>query len=176
MLYDLTKIGQSTAVNTSKKGYNRYRLEDFDYSLDGETKAEYTILSMMAKSEKAKDEYKRNLGYLIQDANQKLALYIIDEYRKENKCSLSKIFDETDDDKVKDVITTLSTIENIPAEYDSSLFNDAVSKVKEEIKLRKLNVLKKKVNELLPTDETKANEYLKEYLELLKEIGGNKNG
>ena len=102
--------------------------------------------------------------------------YIIDEYRKENKCSLSKIFDETDDDKVKDVITTLSTIENIPAEYDSSLFNDAVSKVKEEIKLRKLNVLKKKVNELLPTDETKANEYLKEYLELLKEIGGNKNG
>lgn len=176
VLYDLTKIGQSTAVNTSKKGYNRYRLEDFDYSLDGETKAEYTILSMMAKSEKAKDEYKRNLGYLIQDVNQKLALYIIDEYRKENKCSLSKIFDETDDDKVKDVITTLSTIENIPAEYDSSLFNDAVSKVKEEIKLRKLNVLKKKVNELLPTDETKANEYLKEYLELLKEIGGNKNG
>ena len=70
----------------------------------------------------------------------------------------------------------MSTIENIPAEYDSSLFNDAVSKVKEEIKLRKLNVLKKKVNELLPTDETKANEYLKEYLELLKEIGGNKNG
>ena len=70
----------------------------------------------------------------------------------------------------------LSNIENIPDQYDKTLFLDAVNKVKEEIKLRKLNDLKKKVNELMTTDEKKANEYLSEYLKLLKELGGKTNG
>ena len=61
-------------------------------------------------------------------------------------------------------------------QYDKTLFLDAVNKVKEEIKLRKLNDLKKKVNELMTTDEKKANEYLSEYLKLLKELGGKTNG
>lgn len=176
ILYDLTKIGRIESSNKSKKGYNNYRLKDFDYSIDGLTKAEYTILLMMTNSSDAKDDYKRNLGYLTEKTNQKLAMHIIDEYRKESKCNLSKIFDETTDDKEKELITTLSNIENIPDQYDKTLFLDAVNKVKEEIKLRKLNDLKKKVNELMTTDEKKANEYLSEYLKLLKELGGKTNG
>lgn len=176
VLYDLTKIGRIESSNKVKKGYNNYRLKEFDYSIDGLSKAEYTILLMMISSEDAKDDYQRNLGYLTENTNKLLAMCIIDQYRKEGKCNLSKILDETDDDKVKDLITTLSNIENIPEKYDKTLFHDAVMKVKEEIKLRKLNDLKKKVNELMSIDEKKANECLNEYLKLLRELGGKSNG
>lgn len=176
VLYDLTKIGRIEGSKKDKKGYNSYRLKDYDYSIDGLTKAEYTILLMMADNKVAKEDYQRNLGYLTEKTNQLLAMSIVDQYRKFDKCSLSKIYDETDDDKVKELITTLSNIENIPDKYDKTLFQDALMKVKEEIKLRKLNDLKKKVNELMSVDENKAKEYLEEYSKLLRELGGKNNG
>ena len=70
---------------------------------DGLTKAEYSILLMMSMSKDAKDLYQRDLGYLLDPINQKLAMLIIDEYRKNGECRLSKLLDEVDDDNVKNV-------------------------------------------------------------------------
>lgn len=174
-LYELTKIKRLDTSESNKKEYNVLRAKDYHYSLDGLTKAEYSILIMMCLSKEAIDIYERDLGYLIEPANKKLAMCIIDEYRKTNGCNLSKLLDEVEDDEIKNLIITLATVEGLPEEYDKALMEAAICKVKSEIKLKKLDDLKEKINKYSSIDPEKANEYLDEYQRLLREIGGRNN-
>ena len=170
-LYELTRIRKRDSQKTSEIGYNK-KTANISYSIDGLTKAEYLIISQIAISKKALDIYQRQLGYLLDGNDQKLAMLIVDDYRKHDKCSLSRIYDESDDQQIKDLITSLALVETLPTEYDEKSLNGAIDKVKREIKYRKMDDLKDKISKISTVDPEKANEYLREYEKLIREIGG----
>ena len=170
-LYELTRIRKRDSQKTPEIGYNK-KTANISYSIDGLTKAEYLIISQIAISKKALDIYQRQLGYLLDGNDQKLAMLIVDDYRKHDKCSLSRIYDESDDQQIKDLITSLALVETLPAEYDEKSLNGAIDKVKREIKYRKMDDLKDKISKISTVDPEKANEYLREYEKLIREIGG----
>ncbi|MDO4500990.1 MAG: DNA primase [Erysipelotrichaceae bacterium] len=175
-LYELTKIrkiaGENRPINPNQKTvYKEYSL-----SLDGLTKAEYTILMEMVLSVDGKNIYQKELGYLLDEDNGYLANIIIDEYRKHNECRLSRIYDEVDSDKIKNLITTLSTLDSLPDKYDPELLRGSIQRVKEEIKKHKLEDLRGKIAKSEVVDPEMTRKYLKEYSDLLKELGGKQNG
>lgn len=171
-LYELTKIRRRNQTNTIKKEYNSKAI-DISFSIDGLTKAEYTILSQIAISRSALDIFQKSLGCLLDESNQKLAMMIIDDYRKNDKCSLSRIYDQTDEEDIKNIITNLALVETLPDSFDETALNGAIDKVKLEIKRKKVEDLKQKISEISTLDPSKANEYLREYEKLIREIGGN---
>ena len=123
-------------------------------------------------SKKALDIYQRQLGCLLDENDQKLAMLIIDDYRKHDKCSLSRIYDESEDAAIKDLITSLALLETLPDEYDEKSLIGAIDKVKLEIKYRKMDDLKNKISKISTVDPEQANEYLREYEKLIRELGG----
>lgn len=172
-LYELTKIRKIDEDKSPKNKYNSERnVKNNTFLVDGLTKAEYVILVEMALSKDANDIYQKELGFLLDDTNNKLANMIMDEYRKSGICHLSRLLDETSDKNIKDLITNLATQESLPEEYDKNVLLGSINKVKEEIKKRKLNDLKEKIKMTSTVDKEKTNEYLKEYSQLLNEIGG----
>lgn len=176
-LYELTKIRRIEKSPINKKEYNKTQvIKKYEYSLDGLTKAEYGILTMMAMSKDALTHYQRDLGFLTDSANQKLAMYIIDDYRKTGECRLSALLDEVDDETVKNLIITLATLDSLPDKYDKVLFESNIEKVKHEIKLKKLANLKEQIAKVSDVDASKTSEYLIEYQSLLRELGGKNNG
>ncbi|MBQ6559930.1 MAG: DNA primase [Erysipelotrichaceae bacterium] len=170
-LYEITKIRKRQTVREQKTEYNG-KVAIASVYLDGLTKAEYTILSQIAMSYKALDTYQRQLGFLLDEDHQKLAMLIIDDYRKNSKCSLSRIYDETDDDRIKNLITDLSVPETLPSEYDEESLQGAIERVKNEVKQKRIADLKDKISKAMAVDPEKADEYLKEYEKLIKELGG----
>ena len=173
-LYELTKIRKRVSHENKKVEYNN-KVANVSYSIDGLTKAEYTIIVEMAMSRMALDIYQRQLGCLLDENNQKLAMLIVDDYRRNEKCSLSRIYDESNDESIRNLITNLALVENLPSEYDEDSLIGAIDKVKLEIKKKKMDDLKEKISKYSTVDPSKAEEYLREYEKLIKELGG-KNG
>ena len=170
-LYELTKIARRQTSKEGKKEYNE-KAAKVSYSIDGLTKAEYTILVEIAMSRKALDIYQNKLGCLLEKQNQDLAMLIVDDYRKNGKCSLSRIYDETDDESIRNTITNLVGIEGLPNDFDEESLNGAIDKVKLEIKRKKLDVLKDKISKTQTVDPKTSEKYLIEYVQLVKELGG----
>ena len=171
-LYELTKIRKRTAVTEPKVVYNK-KIADISFSVDGLTKAEYTILTQIALSRKALDIYERKLGCLLDENNQKLSLMIVDDYRKHGECSFSRIYDESNDENIRNIISGLALFETLPTDFDETALNGAIDKVKLEIKRHKMEDLKEKISRTAQLDKNEAYEYLKEYEKLVKELGGN---
>jgi len=171
-LFELTKIRKRIGEEREKVEYNG-KVPSIAFSIDGLTKAEYTILSQIALSKKAQSIYLKQLGCLLDENNQKLAILISDDYRKNDSCSLSRIYDETDDPNVRDIITNLALVETIPTDYDENSLQGAIDKVKLEIKRKKIEVLKEKISQISALDPKQAESYLREYETLIREIGGN---
>lgn len=171
-LYEITKIRLTSNQKGSKNEYNIKSKDYENISLDGLTKAEYTILSMMSLDEKAKDIYQKELGYMLDEQNKQLANIMIDEYRKNGTCKLSDLYDELPDDKLKEIVTTLGTISSLPSEYNEDVLFGAINRIKEEIKKRKLEDLRKEISKYQEVDPKKTSAYIDEYTKLLKELGG----
>ena len=170
-LYEITKIRKRESLSTTKKEYNE-KAAKLSFSIDGLTKAEYTILVEISMSKKALDIYQTKLGCLLETCNQDLAMLIVDDYRKNGKCSLSRIYDETDDESIRDTITNLAAVDGLPTQFDEVSLNSAIDKVKLEIKRKKLEVLKDKISKTQTVDPLQSEKYLREYVELVKELGG----
>ena len=171
-LYELTKIHKRTAVTEPKVVYNK-KIADISFSVDGLTKAEYTILTQIALSRKALDIFQKDLGCLLDENDQRLSMLIVDDYRRNNTCSLSRIYDECNDENIRNLITSLALVETLPNEFDEEGLKGAIEKVKLEIKKRKMADLKEKIAAFSSLDPDKANGYLREYEQLIRELGGN---
>ena len=171
-LFELTKIRKRNTAEKDKVSYNN-KVADFGFSLDGLTKAEYVIISQIAMSRKALDIFQRDLGCLLDENDQRLSMLIVDDYRRNATCSLSRIYDECDDENIRNLITSLALVETLPNEFDEEGLKGAIEKVKLEIKKRKMSDLKEKIATFASLDPDKANEYLREYEQLIRELGGN---
>ena len=170
-LFDITKI-QKIATVERKKWYNEKKVFEPEYSMDGLAKAEYTILCEMAISKRAAQIYQEDLGCMLSDDSETLAVYIIEEYRKYGDCHFNRIYDKTDNEAIRKLITDLATIESLPKKYSEDILKGAILKVKQEIQLRKLAKLRQEMTKIATVDPQKAQEYLKEYTHITKELGG----
>ena len=171
-LFEITKIRKRDTQNRKEIGYNK-KTADISFSIDGLTKAEYTIIAQMALSRKAMDIYQRQLGCLLDENDQKLAMLIIDDYRKRGTCSLSAIYDECEDDQIRNLISDLALVETLPSGFDEKALSGAIDKVKTEIRKRKMDDLKEKIKKTSTLDPKQAEAYLLEYEKLIREFGGN---
>ncbi len=170
-LYEITRIRKRQTIREEKTEYNG-KVTESGVFVDGLTKAEYTILSQIAMSYKALDLYQRQLGFLLDEDHQKLAMLIIDDYRKNGKCSLARIYDETEEERIRNLITDLSMPETLPSGYDEDSLNGAITRVKNEVKHKRIADLKDKISKTAAVDPEKTGEYLREYEKLIKELGG----
>ncbi len=160
----------------TKKEYNTQVHVDPIEVLDGLTKAEYTILKGMMDSGVAVDMYRKELGFLYSDTATKIADLIIDAYRKDGDFDVSRALDMIDDKEISDTLVKISMDKEIADEFDEEIFMGSIKKIKLEIKKSKLQDLKQKIAKKKYTSEEELEKYLKEYNDLLKEIGGRKNG
>ena len=176
-IYELTKIRRKEnpkVVNNNKKQeYNSELVNNtINISQNGLSKAEAIILLSMCLSKQASKLFQKELGALLDERNQKLAILIIDDYRKNNACSLARIYDETQDQQIKNLITDLTSYDLPSNDYDEKLMQGALDRVKREIKESKLKDLKNKIANTNEFEKDKYQEYLQEYLKLVKELGG----
>ena len=81
------------------------------------------------------------------------------------------MIDGLDDDNVKDLILNIATLENLPDEFDKDILLGSINKVKLEILKQKKDYLKKKIEKAVTLDEETAKD-IKEYTEILRELGG----
>ena len=70
------------------------------------------------------------------------------------------------------MILSLATYDSLPSVYDKEILLGSINKVKIEIKKRKLEYLRKSINDIASVDQEKAIEYIKERDKLIKELGG----
>ena len=144
-------------------------------SLDGLTKAEYTILHQMMDSNQAVDLYRKELGALFTDMGEKMAQTIIDEYRKHGDFNLARLHDSDSDKAVIDGLDKVATYDDLSNGYREDIFCGALEKIKTEIKQARKVELEKQIKVATQLGEdTKA--ITKEYTELLRELGGKRNG
>lgn len=168
-LTEITRIRKRVSIN-NKKEYNYKVLPESSYDLDGLTNAEYIILSQMALDHKAVSIYQKNLGCLLDETNQQLALLIIDEYRKYSGCQLSKLYDEVNDPDIKDLIVNLSMIDILPESFNEDILMGAINREKLELKKLKIDDLKQKISRTQALSKEETEKYLEEYTALLKEL------
>ena len=76
------------------------------------------------------------------------------------------------EDRIRNLIADLSVPETLPNEYDEESLNGAIARVKNEVKQKRIADLKEKISKTAAVDPEKADEYLKEYEKLIKELGG----
>ncbi|MBQ1378956.1 MAG: hypothetical protein IIY76_02970, partial [Erysipelotrichaceae bacterium] len=110
---------------------------------------------------------------LLDDDDQRLAMLIIDDYRKNGSCSLARIYDEYEDDKIRELISNLALLETLPSEFDENSLEGAIDKVKLEIKRKKMLDLQEKISKVSDVDPAQTAQYLIEYEKLIRELGGN---
>ena len=115
---------------------------------DGLSQAEYTIISQMLYSYQACEIYKEKLGFLINQNSNRLALIIIDEYRKTKKIDISKLIDDVKDQNQKRILITISLSEIFKSEYDQEVLEGAIESINIKLLEQKANLVRSKLKEI----------------------------
>lgn len=134
--------------NKAVKNYESNSQIKTNVIVDGITSAEYLVLSQMILSRKACDLFKEKLGFLLNDVNQKLAMIIIDNYRKTNQIKVNELIDIIKEDETKQTLINLSLIETMPKEYDEKQLIGALRKIKAVMLEEKVNDLKEQIKNI----------------------------
>lgn len=169
----LTKIRRhqdSTAIPL-KKEYNKTKTYSVPkYSIDGLSLAEYSVLAMMADSMVATERYKQDLGSLLSENCEELALLIIDEYRRYGNCQLSRILDNHSQNKeMEKLILEISDSEIVPQHYQEDLFKGAISRIHDELLSKKLAYQQERLEKFANISTEEAEKLMKEIAKLTKE-------
>lgn len=175
------RSGIKVSINKFKKtdeiGYNKKYLEVNHQALtSGLVKAEYNLLSQMMISENACQDFKQELGYLIDENNSKIANVILEQYRSYGEFDYSRLLDELEDDNLIKIVTDILMREDMVKKYEKPLVYDSIKIVKNELLKQKRNALMKKIKQReLNSDFEELDEILKELSEINRRLGG-KNG
>ncbi len=96
----------------------------------GIEKAEEQILIMMLKYPSASIVFEEDLGYLIDEQKQHLAMMILDMVHTSGTVDPLVLLDRADDQSVRNLITSLISSPFYDMEYDSGMLKGAIRKVK----------------------------------------------
>ncbi len=116
----------------------------------GRERAEYEILSQMLLGVSAVDLFKEELGFFKDDDSNKLAMYIIDYYRTHDILSVSELYDQIAEGRVRDLLLSVAQWELAAPGVEQAVLREAISKVKAcilEDKIQALNEKAKNAND-----------------------------
>ncbi len=99
---------------------------------DGTKNAEMQILSMMMKSAEASRKFEEQLGYLISEDGQALSMLIVDAWHSRGKADPNLLIDETTQQPVRDLITSIASSESYSEPYDEKKFEGAMRRIRIE--------------------------------------------
>lgn len=145
---------QQRVVKPSNNNYKEKRQQK-NYIVYPKTKtlhSEYAVLSQMLISRHAATYFKNELGVLLTPTCNKLALYIIDEYRNATELSVAKLLDVIKEDDVKELLLNISEWDLASDELKMDVLAETIETLKlcyHEEKIRRLNVLIAQTNDPL---------------------------
>lgn len=116
----------------------------------GRERAEYEILSQMLLGVGAVDLFKEELGFFKDDDSNKLAMYIIDYYRTHDILSVSELYDQIAEGRVRDLLLSVAQWELAAPGVEQAVLREAIGKVKAcilEDKIQALNEKAKNAND-----------------------------
>ncbi|MGL5978769.1 MAG: DNA primase [Erysipelotrichaceae bacterium] len=111
-------------------------------SLDGVEIAQYTLLSQMLLSNQACAQFSEQLGFLLGDTYNQLAMYIVEYYRYNAILHVADFANFVEQEQVLTLLTNIETWELAPKEYSSTLVADCILKLKHILLTRRINQLK----------------------------------
>lgn len=136
--------------------------------LDGRNAAENIVVSQMLFSIDAAEIFKEKLGFLVGQKQQKLAMMILDEYRKSDEILLADFMDSISNDELKSYLIDLSTTEELPQNYSKEILLGAIGRIKQWLLEEKVEDLKKQIKTI--TNEESRMSLLQEYSNSLIEL------
>ncbi|MCF0114028.1 MAG: hypothetical protein HUJ56_01650, partial [Erysipelotrichaceae bacterium] len=115
---------------------------------DGTSEAENLILNQMMLSADGCELFKEELGFLIDDKKQMLAMMIIEEYRRYGSIEIARLLDQTQDDDMKTLMLTVSTSDVYPSTYVKASLEGALRKIKKVMMENRISQLKQQCSNL----------------------------
>lgn len=109
---------------------------------DGTTEAENLILNQMILSAEGCEIFKEELGFLIDDKKQMLAMMIIEEYRRYGSVDVARLLDQTQDDSLKALVLRIATSDVYPSTYVKASLMGALGKIKKVMMENRINQMK----------------------------------
>ena len=162
---------QSVQKSVSKSNYKRTTLRR---PMNGSLHAQMQILSQMLFSKVASEYYRNELGFLMNEDCNALALYIVDFYRNNQQIEIAKLLDFINEEKVKSILLKIANWELANHEYNEVILKDAISKVKECILEEKIRLLLQNTEQL--NDPIEKAKIAQEIITLKREQGGSVDG
>ena len=111
--------------------------------LNGGLRAEYEILSQMLNSREACEYFKEKIGFLPTDINNKLAMLILDNNRKQQQLVLADFLSFIEDEALKNLILNIGEWEYLPKAFNPNALDDAYNKIKVGLIEEKINAIKR---------------------------------
>ncbi len=154
--FSLVQLNKEENVQekNEKKGYKRNNLR-LNVILDGKTNAEHLLLSQMLTSYEAVQLFSKELGFLLGEENQKLAMILIDYYRDHDYCEIADFLNFVEDSKLQKLVMELDEWEIGFKEYNEQACEMAIRKIKSCMIDSQIEDLKRRVN-TLSNPESKA--------------------
>ena len=149
------------------------KVDELDFN--GPLKAEYNILSQVILSPLGLEVYKKDLGYLLDEQNQKLMDHINTYYRDFGSFDYSRFCQEETDGELVSLLTDIALRDSLKKEFDLQSLKDSIEIVKRETLKRNRDQLTRLIKEVENLDSNKYLEYLKKLQQIDKELGGYRN-
>lgn len=138
---------------TERKPAQTVRMIEMNTRFTSISKAEAEILSMMLLSLQACSQYKNELGFLNDAVANKLALYIIDSYRRTTEIEAADLYSHIKEDNVKTLLIDLSQWELAPKSYTNEMMTQAIQRVRQDCVRMKINELKELSKQVVSPDD-----------------------
>lgn len=140
----------------------------------GSLHAQMQILSQMLSSKVACEYYRNELGFLMNEDCNALALYIVDFYRNNQQIEIAKLLDYINEEKVKTLLLKIANWELAHHEYSEAVLKDAISKIKKTMLEERIHLLLQKIEQL--NDPIEKAKIAQEIITLKREQGGSVDG
>lgn len=142
--------------------------------IDKKMNAQIQILSQMLMSKVASEYYRNELGFLLDENCNSLALYIVDYYRTNDKVEIAQLLDIIKEENIRSLLLKIVNWELAFNEYSQDILSDAISKVKECMNEEKIKMLLQKIEQL--NDPIEKAKMAQEIISLKRKRGGASNG
>ncbi len=114
----------------------------------GKKHAEFEILSQMLCGQSACNYFKQELGFLLDDTCNKLALYIIDYYRSYSNMNISVLIDMIKEEEVVNLLIEVSSWELAKGDVQEDVLKEAIFKIEICIMDDQIKLLQQQIQQL----------------------------
>lgn len=134
----------------------------------GLDQAEEIILAMMMAHKEASQHFSETLGFLENKDRDSIAMMIVDSYRTSDKIDPNELIDRMDTQENRNLITKLIDLPVYAMEYNESVLDGAIRKVKISLKTTQANAFKEQLAQ--PMNPESALVIMQEYKQCLNDL------